>query len=84
MAAKGVSLRLEEQTIEQLNKIATLTERDSSYLMRKAIEQFTEHEGWIIEETHRRMESLKNGTANTRSHADVLQRVQQRLTPPAQ
>lgn len=77
MAAKGVSLRLEEQTIEQLNKIASLTERDSSYLMRKAIEQFTEHEGWIIEETHRRLEALNNGETKTSSHSDVLKRFKQ-------
>ena len=78
MAAKGVSLRLEEQTIEQLNKIASLTERDTSYLMRKAIEQFTEHEGWIIEETHRRLEMLNNNETRTHPHSDVLKRFKQR------
>ncbi len=78
MAAKGVSLRLEEKTIEQINKIAELTERDSSYLMRKAIEQFTEHEGWVIEETSRRWEKVRKGTAQLSSHADVAKRFKNR------
>ncbi|MTI15376.1 CopG family ribbon-helix-helix protein [Sansalvadorimonas verongulae] len=61
MAAKAVSVRLEEKTIQQLNKIAELAERDTSYIMRKAIEQFVEHERWIIEETSRRLKELETG-----------------------
>ena len=78
MAAKGVSVRLEEETIKQLNEIAELTERDTSYLMRKAIEQFTEHEGWIIEETSRRLKELEAGKAKLSSHNEVVNRFRNR------
>ncbi len=78
MATKGVSLRLEETTIERLNQIAEATDRDTSYLMRKAVEQFTEHEGWIIAETKRRWDEVKSGTAELISHDEVVRRFRSR------
>lgn len=81
MATRSLSLRLEEDTIDSLNQIASATERDASYLMRRAIEEFAEHEGWIIEETRKRLESVKNGTAELVSHEDVLARYHQRKEP---
>ena len=78
MTTKSLSLCLEEDTIDRLNQIASATECDVSCLMRRAIEEFTEHEGWIIEETLRRLESVKNGTAELTSHEEVVNRFRNR------
>lgn len=78
MSTRSLSLRLEEDTIDRLNQIASATDRDVSYLMRRAIEEFTEHEGWIIEETRRRWESVKNGEAKLVSHEEVVSRFRNR------
>lgn len=69
--AKGVSVRLEEETINQLNSIAKAADRDASYLMRKAIEQFVQQEGWIIRETESRLKKVKAGEAVFFSHDEV-------------
>ena len=72
MATKGVSLRLEEETLDRINAISKATDRDASYLMRQAIEQFTEHEGWIIEETKRRLDELNAGEVELISHSEMI------------
>ena len=78
MSTRSLSLRLDEDTIKRLNQIAHATDRDASYLMRRAIEEFTEHEGWIIEETRKRWESVKEGSAELVSHEEVINRFRNR------
>ena len=81
MASRSLSLRLGEETIDQLNQIAQATDRDVSYLMRRAIETFTEHEGWIIEETRKRWDDVQEGRAQLVPHEEVARRLRSGRKP---
>ncbi|OYZ12785.1 MAG: hypothetical protein B7Y39_18810 [Bdellovibrio sp. 28-41-41] len=44
----GVSLRLEEEKIEQLDSLAKATHRDRSFLISEAIDNYLEVQQWQI------------------------------------
>ncbi len=44
----GVSLRLEEEKIEQLDSLAEATHRDRSFLISEAIDNYLEVQQWQI------------------------------------
>ena len=44
----GVSLRLEEEKVEQLDSLASATHRDRSFLITEAIDNYLEVQKWQI------------------------------------
>ena len=65
------TVRLQDDTSQDLDQIASICERDANFIMRQAIEEYIEHHKWMIEETQRRLEKRAQGKARFLSHDDV-------------
>ena len=50
MTTVSVTIRLDPSTVEFLDKLAVVEERDRSYMVRKAVTSFVELRRWQIEE----------------------------------
>lgn len=66
-------VRFEQKTLDKLNKLATLEDRDTSYLIRKAVEDMLEAHEWQLTEAMKALEAVNNGSMKTHSHDDITQ-----------
>jgi predicted transcriptional regulator len=69
--SKTVSIRLEENLLSDLGKIAKITDRSKAWLMSKAVEQYVEQESWQIKAIEATLKKVKNGEAKFHSHESV-------------
>ena len=49
MAKHGVSLRLDDDTIEELDRLAKSSKRDRTFIINEAIEAYLETQRWQLE-----------------------------------
>lgn len=71
-----VSVRLDDEVLSTLDKLAKATERSRAWLMAHAVEQYIEHEAWQIEAIQRTLDSLNQGTAKFANEADTTRWLQ--------
>jgi predicted transcriptional regulator len=69
--SQTVSIRLSEEVIESLDKLAKITDRSKSWLMGHAIEQYVEHESWQIQAIESTLAKVKTGEAEFANHDAV-------------
>ena len=66
----GISLRIEEEKINKLDRLAKLTKRDRSFHINEAIENYLEVQDWQIDHIN---EALKQADNNEfASNDDIL------------
>ncbi len=70
---KTVSVRLDEEVLEQLNMMSKAADRSRAWLMSQAISQYVMHEAWQIEAIKNSLTKLESGNAKFTSHDDVAQ-----------
>ena len=68
----GVSLRLEEDKVEQLDSLAEATHRDRSFLISEAIDNYLEVQKWQINHIKN---AIKQADSNDFASADELERI---------
>lgn len=68
----GVSLRLEEDKVEQLDSLAEATHRDRSFLISEAIDNYLEVQKWQINHIKN---AIKQADSNDFASADELKRI---------
>lgn len=68
----GVSLRLEEEKIEQLDSLAEATHRDRSFLIGEAIDNYLEVQKWQIDHIKN---ALKQADLKDFSSDDAIKRI---------
>ena len=66
-------VRFEQETLDKLNKLAALEDRDASYMIRKAVEDMIDAHEWQLAESMKTLEAVKNGSMATHSHEDITQ-----------
>jgi len=71
--SKTVSIRLEDETLIDLDKLSKITERSKAWLMGKAVEQYIENESWQIKAIEQTLSKVKNGKGKFASHESVSQ-----------
>jgi len=71
--SKAVSIRLEDNVILDLDKLAKITERSKAWLMGTAVEQYIENESWQIESIEKTLQKVKSGKAKFVNHESVTQ-----------
>ena len=69
--SQTVSVRLDDDTLNQLDMMAKAAERSRAWLMAQAVKQYVEHEAWQIDAIKKSLEKLESGTAKFADHADV-------------
>lgn len=65
----NVTCRLPAQDVAFLDRIATALERDRSYLIKKAVEEYIESQRWLIEQVEKSIAQADAG--EFASDADV-------------
>lgn len=71
--SQTVSIRLDDDTLKQLDMMAKAADRSRAWLMSQAVKQYVEHEAWQIEAIKKSLEKFESGNAKFAGHADVAQ-----------
>lgn len=69
MATKATSVRLDDETLERVGRMAEAMDRPRAWLMAHAIKKFIEQEEWFIREVELGIEAADKGQLE--EHADV-------------
>jgi len=69
--SQTVSVRLPEEVLESLDKLAKITDRSKAWLMGHAIEQYVEHESWQVKAIESTLAKVQQGDAQFTSHDAV-------------
>lgn len=65
----GISLRIEEDKIEKLDQLAEVTQRDRSFLINEAIENYLEVQKWQVDHIKAALQQADDG--DFASRADI-------------
>ncbi len=71
--SQTVSVRLDDDTLKQLDMMAKAADRSRAWLMSQAVKQYVAHEAWQIEAIKKTLEKLESGKAQCAGHDDVAQ-----------
>ena len=71
--SQTVSVRLEDEVLQQLDMMAKAAERSRAWLMSQAVKQYVAHEAWQIDAIKKSLEKLERGQARCLAHEDVAQ-----------
>ena len=69
MTLKATSVRLDDETLERVGKMADAMDRPRAWLMAHAIKQFVEREDWFIREVEKGVSAADQGLLV--DHADL-------------
>ena len=69
MSMKATSVRLDDETLERVGRMAEAMDRPRAWLMAHAIKKFIEQEEWFIREVELGIEAADGGRLT--EHADV-------------
>lgn len=69
MSMKTTSVRLDDETLERVGRMAEAMDRPRAWLMAHAIKQFVEQEEWFIREVEQGIAAADQGQLI--EHADV-------------
>lgn len=61
MGLKATSVRLDDETLERVGKMADSMDRPRAWLMAHAIRQFVEREDWFIREVEKGVSAADQG-----------------------
>lgn len=61
MGLKATSVRLDDETLERVGKMADAMDRPRAWLMAYAIKQFVEREDWFIHEVEKGVAAADQG-----------------------
>ena len=72
MSLKATSVRLDDETLEQMGQMAKAMDRPRAWLMAHAIKQYVDRERWLISEIEKGIRSADEG--RLLDHDDVKAR----------
>jgi predicted transcriptional regulator len=71
MSKQNVTIRLDPETVRQLDQMAQAMERDRSWLMSRAIERYVEDEAWQVRAIREALQKVREGRGRFASHEEV-------------
>lgn len=69
--SQTVSIRLDEDILIELTKLAKITDRSKSWLMGHAVKQYVQHESWQIKAIEKTLSKVEEDSAKFASHEQV-------------
>ena len=64
-------IRFDEDSVEKLEMIAAREDRDTSYLVREAVDDLIEAREWQLKKSEETLASVKSGEMPVASHEEV-------------
>ncbi len=77
MAIRTASIRVDEQVLDRLDRLAQTMDRSRSWVIAQAIEQYLDHEEWFVQAVEAGIEAADRG--DLIPHDQVIQNVRERL-----
>lgn len=77
MAIRTASIRVDEQVLERLDRLAQTMDRSRSWVIAQAIEQYLDHEEWFVQAVEAGIEAADRG--DLIPHDQVMHNVRGRL-----
>lgn len=77
MSMKATSVRLDDETLKRVARMAEAMDRPRAWLMAHAIKKFIEQEAWFIREVEHGIDAADEGRLT--EHADVKAKWEARL-----
>ncbi len=71
---KTVTARVRPDTVASLDELAAAQDRDRSYLINEALEQYVAHRRWMVEETRRAVAEADAGDFLSDEEAEAFMR----------
>lgn len=71
--SQTVSVRLDDDTLQQLDMMAKAAGRSRAWLMAQAVKQYVAHEAWQVEAIQKSLKKMENGAARFADHDKVAQ-----------
>jgi predicted transcriptional regulator len=72
------SIRLDSTLVEQLDQLATATDRPRSWHIERAVVRYLEEEAWQVKAIQEALDDYRSGTADLVSHEEVKRRIEER------
>lgn len=76
--SKVRTVRLSDEASEAIDNIARICERDANFILKEAVNEYLAHNQWVIEETERRLQEVKEGKAKLIPHDEVVREFKER------
>ncbi len=73
---QSVSIRLDDEVLNKLDKLTKATERSRAWLMAHAVEQYVEHEAWQIEAIQNTLDKIRSGKSKFASDEETARWLQ--------
>ena len=70
MAKQGISLRIDDEKIEEIDKLAKSSRRDRTFIINEAIESYLETNRWQIEHIKESLAQAERGEFVSTAEAD--------------
>ena len=68
---QSISVRLDDETLRQLDKMARIEDRSRAWLMAQAIKKYVSKQMWQIEAIQKAVKKIENGEAKFIDHKQV-------------
>ena len=76
MPMKPRPIRFEESTLERLDKLAAIEDRDPSYLVRKAVDDMLDAHEWQVQQSMDVIAKIQSGEMKTIPHSQIKEKFQ--------
>ena len=77
MTARNISLRMEEENIDRVDRLASAMGRSRAWVLNQATKRYLEYEEWFVQQVEEGVEEIKCG--NTVSNEQVLAEIRQKI-----
>lgn len=71
-------VRFEQDTLDKLDKLAALHDRDASYMIRQAVDDMISAHEWQVAQSMETLRKVQSGEMKTYTHEEVTQRLKEK------
>jgi RHH-type rel operon transcriptional repressor/antitoxin RelB len=72
MSKQGISLRLEDETIDEIDRLAKVSKRDRTFIINEAIEAYLDIHQWQLRRIDESIAQANDGRFSTDSEVDKV------------
>lgn len=77
MTSRNISLRLDDEKIERIDRLAAELGRSRAWVLNQAADRYLEYEEWFARQVHAGIAEARTG--ETESHEEVMASLRRRL-----
>jgi predicted transcriptional regulator len=77
--SKVTSIRLSDETMAKLDKLAAAMERPRSWIIEQAIKEYIADNAWQVEQIREALDDYRAGTAKLIPHEEVMRHIDEMI-----